>query len=149
LLSTTWLLWSGIYDNNLLFALGAASCAGVVFLAMRMKGGDFEKAPVGMWLRLLLYTPWLIWEIVKANIDVTLCVLGIKSISPRIIRIPATQKTALGQTIYANSITLTPGTISLDVRDNHILVHALTADTAAGLQDGNMDGKATWVEGLS
>ena len=116
---------------------------------MRMRGGDYEKTPFGLWFRLLIYTPWLIWEIVKANIDVSLCVLGVKSISPRLIRVPSSQKTAIGQTIYANSITLTPGTISLDVRDNQILVHALTAGTAEGLADGNMDRKSTWVEGSS
>ena len=148
-LALTWLLWSGIYDHTLLMILGAGSCLGVVLLTSRMKGGDFANTAPSMWLRLLVYTPWLLWEIVKANIDVTLCVLGIKSISPRIIRVPATQKTALGQTLYANSITLTPGTISLDVRDNHILVHALTAGTAEGLSDGNMSGKSTWVEGQS
>jgi len=146
-LAATWLLWSGIYDNTLLLVLGAASCLGVVLLTARMKGRDYSTVSFSLWPRLVVYTPWLLWEIVKANIDVTLCVLGIKPISPRIIRVPATQKTGLGQTLYANSITLTPGTISLDVRDNHILVHALTADTAAGLSDGNMDGKSKWVEG--
>jgi multicomponent Na+:H+ antiporter subunit E len=146
-LSVTWLLWSGIYDDPKILGLGMASCLGVVALTARMKGGDFESAPPGLWLRLLIYSPWIIWEIAKANVDVTLCVLGVRPISPRLIRVPTTQKTALGLTLYANSITLTPGTISLDVRDNHILVHALTADTAAGLADGNMDRKSTWVEG--
>lgn len=146
-LAATWLLWSGIYDHTLLLLLGTGSCLGVVLLTARMKGGDFSATTLSLWPRLIVYTPWLLWEIVKANIDVTLCVLGVKPISPRIIRVPVTQKTALGQTLYANSITLTPGTISLDVRDNHILVHALTADTAKGLSDGNMDGKSAWVEG--
>ena len=131
----------------LVLTLGGLSCCFVVVLTARMRGEDFVRAPLAIWLRLLLYMPWLLIEIAKANIDVSLCVLGIKPISPRLIRIPASQKTALGQTIYANSITLTPGTISLDVRDNTILVHALTNDTAEGLTDGNMDRKSSWVEG--
>ena len=118
-LAITWLLWSGIFDHTLLLMLGIASCLGVVLLTARMKGGDFVSVPMSMWLRLLMYTPWLLWEIVKANIDVTLCVLGIKPISPRIIRVPAMQKTALGQTLYANSITLTPGTISRRPQQSH------------------------------
>ena len=147
LLFATWLLWSGIYDDTKILGLGVASCLGTVLLTARMKGGDFMRAPAGLWLRLALYTPWLIWEIVKANIDVSLCVLGVKPISPQLVRVKASQKTGFGQTIFANSITLTPGTISLDVRDEHILVHALTDDTASGVQDGNMDGKSSWVEG--
>ena len=67
--------------------------------------------------------------------------------SARMIRVPATQKTEIGQVIYANSITLTPGTITLDVRNNEMLVHALTSDTAAGLQTGDMDRRVTRLEG--
>jgi multicomponent Na+:H+ antiporter subunit E len=145
-LLASWLLWSGVYQS-MTIGLGIFSCVFVVWLTSRMRGGDFAETRWSFWLRFLLYIPWIMWEIAKANLDVTLCVLGIRPISPRIIRVPASQKTDLGQTLYANSITLTPGTISLDVRENSILVHALTADTAAGLADGAMDAKASWVEG--
>jgi len=73
--------------------------------------------------------------------------LGLRKISPRLIRVPASQKTALGQVLYANSITLTPGTISLDLRDDEILIHALSTSSAEGLQEGTMDRRAAWVEG--
>ena len=145
-LLASWLLWSGVYQP-MTIGLGVLSCLLVVWITSRMQGGDYIKVGWSFWLRLILYVPWILWEITKANIDVTLCVLGVRPISPRIIRVPASQKTDIGQTLYANSITLTPGTISLDIRDNHILVHALTPDTAAGLSDGNMDAKACWVEG--
>jgi multicomponent Na+:H+ antiporter subunit E len=67
-------------------------------------------------------------------------------ISPHLITVRTSQKTAVGQVIYANSITLTPGTISLDVRDDTILVHALTSDSAAGVEAGEMDRRVSRLE---
>jgi len=98
-------------------------------------------------LRPLLYLPWLAWEIVKANIDVARIILNPRlPINPRLIRVPAPQKTAVGQVMYANSITLTPGTISLDVRNNQVLVHALTEEAAQGVLSGDMGRKVAALE---
>ena len=69
------------------------------------------------------------------------------AIRPRLVRVKGSQKTELGQVIYANSITLTPGTITLDVRDGEFLVHALTEEAAAGVESGNMDRRVTALEG--
>ena len=68
-------------------------------------------------------------------------------IHPQLVRIRTTQQTDIGHVIHANSITITPGTISLDVRDGTILVHALTDTTAAGVTSGEMDQRVSWVEG--
>ena len=68
-------------------------------------------------------------------------------ISPRLIRVRASQKTVLGHVVYANSITLTPGTISLDLRDGAILVHALTDETAEGVLNGEMNARVARLEG--
>ena len=62
------------------------------------------------------------------------------------IRVRATQRSELGNTIFANSITLTPGTVALDVRGGSILVHALTDEAAAGLADGVMDSRVSRLE---
>ena len=67
-------------------------------------------------------------------------------IHPRILRVSASQKTQVGQVIYANSITLTPGTVTLDVRNGHFLVHALTTDSAEGLLSGEMDERVAYLE---
>ncbi len=84
------------------------------------------------------------WQIVIANIDVARRVLSPSlPISPTLIRVKASQSTDLGQAIYANSITLTPGTISIDVEDGEILVHALTREGAQSLLDGEMDRRVT------
>ena len=120
------------------------SCAVVVVIAMRMDVIDHEAVPVHLTLKAILYWPWLLWEIVKANIDVTRRVLGLAEISPTMVRIQATQKSDLGLVIFANSITLTPGTISIDLEeDGHILVHAISREGTVGLEGGEMDRRVT------
>ena len=87
-------------------------------------------------------------EIIKSNIDVTKRVwCGKKSISPTLITIKADQKTEVGRVLYANSITMTPGTITLSVRDNKIEVHALTKEGAKSLKDGEMNRRVCALEG--
>lgn len=138
---------SGIFEP-LILILGVFSCALVVVIAVRMDVIDHEAVPVHLTFKVLLYWPWLLWEIVKANIDVTKRVLGFADISPTMVRIKATQKTDLGIVIFANSITLTPGTISIDVdEEGYILVHALSRDGTEGLEGGDMDRRVTELEG--
>ena len=146
ILFASWLLMSGVYIPFILM-LGVFSCAVVVIIAMRMDVIDEEAVPLHITLSALLYWPWLMWEIVKANIDVTKRVLGLAPISPTMVRIKATQKTDLGLVTFANSITLTPGTISIEVeQDGHILVHAISRDGADGVADGDMDRRVTAME---
>ena len=71
---------------------------------------------------------------------------NVLDISPRIIRVRASQQTELAQVIYANSITLTPGTVSVDLRDGEVLVHALHAEAAEGVESGEMDRRCTALE---
>jgi multicomponent Na+:H+ antiporter subunit E len=98
--------------------------------------------------RVLAYIPWLLWQIFKANVHVGLRILNPKlPISPRIVKAVTSQRGDMGRVIYANSITLTPGTVSLQVEDDHILVHALTEESADGLADGDMDRRVSWTEG--
>jgi len=137
---------SGIFEP-LILMLGGCACAVGVVIAMRMDVIDHEAVPVHLTLKAILYWPWLFWEIVKANVDVTRRVLGLAGISPTIVRIKATQKTELGHVIYANSITLTPGTVTLAVEDGVMIVHALTRGAADGLKSGEMDRRCTAVEG--
>ena len=148
MLSLIWLAWSGHFEP-LTLGLGAASLLFVVALSARMKVVDEESVPLGLhYPRLLLYVPWLAFEIVKANLDVARRILtpGRLPISPRLIRVPASQKTELAQVVYAKSITLTPGTISVDLKDGQILVHALHAEAAAAVETGEMDRKCAQLE---
>jgi multicomponent Na+:H+ antiporter subunit E len=141
-----WLLLSGHYDAALM-TYGALSCAVVVAIVAHLGILDAEALPVHLGIRPLLYAPWLMKEIVLSNLSVARVILDPKlPIHPRILRIPASQKTDVGRVIYANSITLTPGTVTLDIRDGHMLVHALTTDSAAGLLSGEMDRRVAHLE---
>ena len=142
-----WLLLSGHYDA-LLIGFGVLSCALVAAIAARMGLVDREGHPISLISRALRYWPWLVWEIVKANWDVARRALGYGlDISPTLLRVSASQKTDLGRVIYANSITLTPGTVSIDVDGGTILVHALSRDGAAALEEGEMDRRVTRMMG--
>jgi len=142
-----WLLLSG-YFEPLLLGLGLASTALVVWIAHRMDVIDHEGHPIGLTPRILLYWPWLIWEIVKSNIDVMRRILDpALPISPTVFRVTSSQKTELGTVIYANSITLTPGTVTIDLEDNDLIVHAFTEDGAVALETGEMDRRVTAFEG--
>jgi multicomponent Na+:H+ antiporter subunit E len=60
--------------------------------------------------------------------------------------VPATQRTDVGKVIYANSITLTPGTVSVEIENDRILVHAITREAAEGLESGDMDRRVDAIE---
>lgn len=142
-----WLLLSG-YFLTLIIALGVASVVLVVWIAHRMDVVDHESHPVHMGVKGMVYFPWLVWEIVKANVDVALAILkGSRAIAPKTMRVKASQRSDVGRVTYANSITLTPGTVTLYVDGDAFLVHALTAGSAAGLETGDMDKRVTALEG--
>ena len=138
LLIAFWLVNSGYYNFLLLF-LGAVSVALVVFLCNRMKVVDRESQPLHLMMHIPGYWLWLIKEIIMANLDVTYRIWrGNTTISPREIVLKATQKSDLGKVIYANSITLMPGTVALNITGDSILVHALTRDAAEELESGSL-----------
>lgn len=142
-----WLLLSG-YFTVFLVTVGALSAAAIVLLGHRMDVIDHEGHPIHLGWRALGYWPWLAKEIVKSAWGVSRIIVDPRlPISPRLVRAKTSQKTAVGVVTYANSITLTPGTISVDVGPGEILVHALTRDGAEGLLAGEMDRRVTEFEG--
>lgn len=146
LLSAFWLVNSGHYTTLLLFFM-VASVVSVVALSHYMDVVDGEAQPLSIIFTLPNYLIWLAKEVVLANIAVAKCVWqGKESISPRTIEVTASQKSDLGKVIYANSITLTPGTVSIDLEGDKILVHALDAESADGLLTGEMDRRVCRVE---
>lgn len=146
-LAAVWLLWSGHYDP-LLLSFGAVSLALVLVLALRMRIVDEEGAPIHLPGRFIVYFPWLVVEIVKANVDVALRIArpGLP-IRPRVIKVRASQRTDLGRAIYANSITLTPGTVTIETDGDELTIHALTREAAEGVIAGDMDRRVTRLEG--
>jgi multicomponent Na+:H+ antiporter subunit E len=155
LLLAAWTLWSGLswpwgeHFEPLVAVMGVLSTALVVFIAWGMDLVDSEGAPLQLTtFRTLAYIPWLAWEIVKANIDVARRILDPRlPISPNMIEVVASQSSEIGRVVYANSITLTPGTVSVTVEAATIAVHALTREAAAGVETGDMDRRVSRVEG--
>ena len=144
-----WLLWSGHY-TLLMTSFGVLSCLLVAFIARRMQVADPEGHPSHLLLRILAYLPWLTWAIVKSNLDVALRILRPSlPISPCMITVKASQTTDVGKVIYANSITLTPGTVSVGLDADEITVHCLTREAAEDVETGAMDRRVVRVEGES
>ena len=148
LLLWVWHLWSGHYTPLIEF-FSIASTLLVLFLTVRMGTVDEEGSPLAwVHLRTVVYIPWLLIEIAKANVDVAGRILRPSlPIRRRIIRVKSTQRTGVGRVVFANSITLTPGTVSVIVDDDEITVHALCDKAADGLLSGEMDERVTRWEG--
>ena len=141
-------LLSAQFHNTFLMVVGAICIALIVLLRARMGLIDDESIPdTGVLLRLLLYIPYMLLQIVLSNWDVFKRVWDpALPIDPRLVKTPYTTRTAFGTVTYANSITLTPGTVTIEVQDGEMLIHALTAEAAEGL-DGSMEAHVKRVEG--
>ncbi len=139
LLITAWLLWSGQF-KPLLLALGAFSCLLVGYLTQRMGYFDNEVFALRFGLRLFSYCVWLAAQVVRSSIEVARVVLDPRlPISPQVVEIKASADHPVDLAILGNSITLTPGTLALDVHRGRIQVHCLTRAGADGLMSGEMD----------
>ncbi len=98
-------------------------------------------------VRTILYLPWLFWQIFVANIDVLLRVIGVRPIDPKMIRFRPELDSDYGLTLLANSITLTPGTVTVEVDNGEMIVHALTPGAADGVMSKAMEERVHRVEG--
>lgn len=142
-----WLLLSGIYTPFLVLAGLGASMA-VAALAWRMGAADPEGHPIHLTLAALTYWPWLMKEIAKSGWQVARIIVDPRlPISPALVQFMPSQKSTVGLVTHANSITLTPGTITIEADYGQFLVHALTQDGAAGLASSEMDRRVTRFEG--
>ena len=141
-LFAVWMMLSG-YIQPLLLGLGVASCLAVAWLKVRADRGDRDPVPFALHVhRLPGYLLWLLWEIVKSNVDVSRRILSPSlPIAPAVRWLPASQRTELTRVIYANSITLTPGTLSIDLDDGAVEVHALNESSLDELERGEMDAR--------
>ncbi len=140
---------SGHY-TPLLLSLGAVSVAGVALLVLRMRLPDREGAPFHIVLGLLGYLPWLVLEVFRSNVAVARVILSPSlPIRPRLVDFQGHQKTDLGRFIYANSITLTPGTITVRLDAEGFRIHALTREALDGTEEGEMDRRVCRLEGAS
>ncbi|MCG7988349.1 MAG: Na+/H+ antiporter subunit E [Candidatus Thiodiazotropha weberae] len=144
LLFLFWIALSGHFEP-LLLGLGAVSIALTAFLSHRMNVIDHESYPLHLSLKFPSYYFYLFGEIIKANIDVIKRILSWEKtpIWPQMIEIPQSQQTDLGAVIYANSITLTPGTVTIKISEESLTVHALSKEAAADLATDTMSKEIT------
>ncbi len=141
-----WLLMSGYY-NILLISLGIISCAFCVYLANRGKLIDDEGIPIFFIPRLLSYLIWLFKEILMSNLATAKVIINGK-VEPETFTVKASQVTDVAKVTYANSITLTPGTVTTKMHKDVFEVHALNADFGNDIRTSEMDRKVTWLEGM-
>ena len=142
-----WPLLSGFYDNALLLGFGVVSCLACVYLAARMEVVDHESIPLQFRLGIFGYIFWLMVEVGKANWAITKVILSPRlPIQQRMIHVPSSQTTDVGRVTFANSITLTPGTITVETDQDGFLVHALTDDAADYAALADMGARVTAVE---
>jgi len=144
-----WLILSGMFQLQLLF-FGVLSVAFVTYLSRRMgvlqHQGEAIHSHIGFG-RYYRYWFWLLGAILKSSLHVCRHILDPRcSIYPTMLRFRSTQKTDIGRVNFANSITRTPGTVTIDIYQEKLLVHALTEQSAADLQSGDMDRRVSALE---
>ena len=148
-LAVLWLLWSGLY-LPLMLGLGLASVVLVVWLTRRLETIDHESVPTHLGIKVITYWGWLVKEIVVSSIDVTRIVLSPRlPISPTMVQTQSKSKGVVRQVLLANSITLTPGTLTTDIDDDGLItVHALTQSGADGVVNGDMNDRVAALPGF-
>ena len=145
ILFSFWLLMSGHY-NVLIVSLGIISCAFCVYVAKRGKLIDDEGLPIFFMPRLLNYLIWLFKEILKSNLTTAKVIINGK-VEPETFTVKTSQVTDVAKVTYANSITLTPGTVTTKIQKGVFEVHALNSDFGNDVRTNEMDKKVTWLEG--
>ena len=142
-----WVLLSGMFTPFLL-AAGAASAIAIALLSRRMEIADREGLPLHLTFAGLTYWPWLVKEILKSGWQVARIVVDPRlPVSPVLVRFKPSQHSTLGLVTHANSITLTPGTVTVEAEHGEFLVHALTQEGADGLAGSEMDRRVSRFEG--
>jgi multicomponent Na+:H+ antiporter subunit E len=147
-LAALWLLWSGLY-LPLMLSLGLASCLLVVWIVKRFETVDQESVPMQLGLGIITYWGWLAKEIVVSSLQVSKIVLSPSMpISPTVVRVQSMADGDVGRVLFGNSITLTPGTLTMDIGpQGMVTVHALTQDGAEGVLTGDMNARVAAFEG--
>jgi multicomponent Na+:H+ antiporter subunit E len=139
LLAAAWLLWSGFF-KPLILGFGVLSCTLVMIAAYRMHFFDTDLFSLRFSARLFRFWAWLGGEIVRSSIEVTRIVLDPKlPIKPTVVEFDATSEHPVDLAILGNSITLTPGTLTLSIDDRHFTVHALTQNGGRDIEGGEMN----------
>ncbi|MDI6889579.1 MAG: Na+/H+ antiporter subunit E [Thermodesulfovibrionales bacterium] len=147
LLFLNWVIWSGMLDAFHL-SLGVISCILVTYMThdILFKREKFSSKHIVEVIRFIKYIPWLLYQIFLSNIHVASLVLNPKMpIKPELIRFKTKLKKDISLTTFANSITLTPGTITADIIEGEFYVHALSKKVADDLLAGEMENRVAHI----
>lgn len=143
-----WIFLSGEFSFILLLT-GIISSLLVSYIShdLLIGNGDMKLGFIRT-IRFIKFLPWLLWQIVLANIDLAIRTLHPKMpINPMLINFKNNLKTDLGMVILANSITLTPGTVTIDVNENDFFIHVISEKAAQSLISGEMQARVKKIEG--
>ena len=145
MLSIFWIVFYGKLDAFHL-VLGAISCALVAWVShdLLFRNSNGSRSLQKTW-RFCLYIPWLIYQVILANLHVAKLVLAPGGINPQIVKVSSKLKSELSKVTFGNSITLTPGTITMDIVDGEFYVHALSQKVADDLLSGDMEDRVAHV----
>ncbi|MGE4496922.1 MAG: Na+/H+ antiporter subunit E [Deferribacterales bacterium] len=143
-----WFMLSGEF-GGLLVAFAVVFSLLAAYLSHDFFLRSLRKDHIRVVKDFILYLPWLMKETIVANIQVVKIILSPSlPIDPQVVEFKSDLKSDLGLTILANSITITPGTVTLDIReDNVFVVHALTPEHADGLLNREMERRVLKIEG--
>jgi multicomponent Na+:H+ antiporter subunit E len=138
-----WLIMSGHYDlMHISFGIFSVLLVLLINYPIRkhlFSLGEHSPALKLNLVRLLYYVPWLLWQIVVASLQVAYVVLHPKCpVDPSLLRFKTRLRNSSSKVILGNSITLTPGTITLDIQRDEFLVHSLMDISSTGIIDGTM-----------
>jgi multicomponent Na+:H+ antiporter subunit E len=129
-LGVFWFAMSGMTEP-LILVFGGISVVLSLALALRLNVIDGESSPYFRFHAFLAYWAWLIVEIAKANWRVIrACLKADLDINPALVRVKTVCRSNLAKTTFANSITLTPGTVTVEIEGDRMLVHALYEEDA-------------------
>ncbi|MCP4196121.1 MAG: Na+/H+ antiporter subunit E [Proteobacteria bacterium] len=140
-----WVIFSGMLDVFHI-SLGAICAALVAYFSgdLMLRDPEGQNRLIKSW-RFALYLPWLIYQVVIANVHVAKLVLNPEKIHPQVIRFKTKLKSDFSMVTLANSITLTPGTITMDIIDGEFIVHALSEKVAVDLLSGDMENRVAHI----
>ena len=133
-----WVLLSGKLDA---FHLSVGFLGAALIAWINTEPQHLDEPPLPH-ARLVLYWPWLFWEIVKSNLNITKIILDPKlPINPRLIQYPTNLGSNPAVVLLGNSITLTPGTVTIEVSSDELVIHALDDGSSSELESRAMERK--------
>ena len=137
ILVVVWLLLSGIYEP-LMLSFGLISILISLLLTKRMLRIDQEQFTFFVTVSLIKFLAQLFYKVIISNYDVTLRVLGIRPVQSTFITIEVPFDNDVARVLYANAITLTPGSASIALSDHTLLVHTISEQGAQDLAQGDI-----------